>query len=213
MADEREAFAAFQVLSSTSRAFLATVEQAIGSGTSVKLSKRDFEARGISRGNSWLVAKTRLVQLGFIIVEAGGPNGCTTTANTYRLADDGWRDIGLAEARQLAKVARRRKPRTVWLMKQLAAAARNGNGEAAAVWRTMNVHKPVSIEDSYALARLKHERPDLFDKVKARGKPKQQPKRWDFADDAAIHRVFRIGRPGQRRASGLTPTTGARAVR
>jgi hypothetical protein len=197
MADEREAFPAFRALSATSRAFLATVEEAIGQGASVKLSKRDFVARGISRGNSWLVAKTRLVQLKFLVVKPGVPNGIARTANVYSLSG-GFRDVSEAEAQLLMKVARRRKPRTVWLMKQLAASARNGNGEAAAVWRTMNVHKPVSIEDSYALARLKHERPDLF-KVKARGKPKQQPQRRTYADDHMVRRF------AGRRAGAVKP--------
>jgi hypothetical protein len=163
----------------------------------------------------------RLEQLGFVTIERGAPNGVARTTNTLRLSW-AWRDLDEAAAKRLAQVSRWKKPRTVRLLRAVRKAAENGNAEALAVWREMTgkkVHKPdadnISIDVSHAraLARLKHERPDLFDKVRARGKPKQQPKRRDFADDAAMRRVFRIGRPGQRRASGPMPAMGARAVR
>jgi hypothetical protein len=175
MADDREVYAAFAALSSTSRAFLATVEQAIGSGVTAKISKRDFAVRGISRGNSWSDAKTRLVRLGFIEVEAGGPNGCAKTANTYSLTDR-FREIGEVEAQHLVRVERRRAPRTVRLLRMLARAAGNGNAEAR---RLLDRH--TREPDAFELANLSRLRPDLFEKADPRGKPKR-PRR-HFGDD------------------------------
>jgi hypothetical protein len=195
MADEREVFPAYAALTASSRAFLATVEGAIGRDDCARLPKRTFAVRGISLGHSWSVAKTRLVQLKFLIVEAGGPNGCARTANVYRLAD-GWRELDEAAAQQLARVERRRPPRVVQLLRFLRRAAKNGNAEALAAWRA--IREPLSAEDSFALAALKKRRPDLFEKADARGKPRQ-PRRRSFADDHVARRLAESvrARPGR----------------
>jgi hypothetical protein len=179
MADEREVFPAFRILPSTARAMLAIIERSIGQGTSVKLSKHDMVRDGIPLG-SWLASKKRLAQIGFVTVEAGGPNGCARTANKYSLSGR-WRDVSAADARRLVKVERRRAPRTVWLLRWLARAAEN-NAEARALLR-----EHVRKLDAYALARAARERPDLFMKATS-GKPRQ-PHRRSFADDHVARRL------------------------
>jgi hypothetical protein len=96
--DEREIFPAFRILPSTARAFLATIDQAIGQGENAAISKGKFVAHGFGRG---MVPRTlkRLVQLGFVTIEPGSLH--PRRANVFHLSER-WRELAKAEAKALA---------------------------------------------------------------------------------------------------------------
>jgi hypothetical protein len=193
MGDEGE-LPAWKHLPSTSRFMLTVIEQAIGQGESAQFSKYDFRRRGIPLG-SWLATVRRLEQLGFVTVERGSAR--PRVANRFRLSDR-WRELDLIEARRLVRVPRRRAPKVLRLLQQLARAAENGSPEALEKWREMtgkkHVHKldsenvGIDASHAFAIAGLRIARPDLFVRVRDRVKPKHQYRR-NFADDHVVRRL------------------------
>jgi DNA-binding PadR family transcriptional regulator len=102
MGDEREP-AAWQVLPSGSRAVLAVIEEIARQGTA-RISKRNFVAYGIGPGQI-AASVRRLENLSFITVRRGS-FGSRPISSVFRLSE-GWRSIGEADAKRLARVSRK----------------------------------------------------------------------------------------------------------